>query len=237
MLYRRLTTQPRTRKPELGKLRSLPHREQKQFFQETQSYENEGLPESQTQSLDIVPEEELLNRYLHWFIEQNRELELPGLPGGKYHPVELETVYVALRGDLSNPYKREQSQVMLEQQARQLENLLTGKELTPEQQYKVVNQIISLIARAPVPISIEERDRPHLFHRRNERTITLGEAVQQERKLVILGDPGSGKITLCRWFAIKLARAYLQKEEEVWVPVYHVNPAADAAIPNSDFDN
>jgi nucleoside phosphorylase/GTPase SAR1 family protein len=175
---------------------------------------------------DSLAEKELLDRYLHWLIEQNRDLELPGLPGGKYHPVELETVYVALRGDLSNSYERQQSQIMLEQKARQIENLLIEEELTPEQKYRVINQMISLISRAPVPISIEERDRPHLFRKRNEKTITLGEAIQQERRLVILGDPGSGKTTLCRWFALKLAQAYLQEEEEVWVPAYHVNPAA-----------
>ena len=33
LLYRRLTNQPRTRKPDLGKLRTLPHRGRKQLFQ------------------------------------------------------------------------------------------------------------------------------------------------------------------------------------------------------------
>lgn len=174
-----------------------------------------------------LEQEELLGRYLCWLVEQNRELELPGLPGAKYHPVELETVYVALRGDFSNPHERAQSQMMLEQQARQIENLITAKELTSEQRYRIVNQVIRLIARTPVPISIEERDRPHLFPKRNERSVTLGEAIQQERRLVILGDPGSGKTTLCRWFALKLAQAHLRGDEEVWVPTYQVNPAAD----------
>lgn len=171
-------------------------------------------------------EKELLDRYLHWLIEQNFELELPGLPGGKYHPVELETVYVALRGDLSNPYEREQSQARLEQQARE-ETLFADKELTKEQGYQIFKHIIRSLALAPIPVSIEERDRPHLFHKPNKRTITLGEAVQQERRLVILGDPGSGKTTLCRWLVLKLAQAYLLKKPEVLIPIHHVNPAAD----------
>jgi predicted NACHT family NTPase len=152
---------------------------------------------------------------LQYLIEQNGELELPGLPEGKYHPVELETVYVALRGDLSNPYERAQSQAFLEQRARQIENLLADEDLTPKQEFKIICSMMSLVALAPIPVSIEERDRPHLFHKRNERTVTLGEAFQQDRRLVILGDPGSGKTTLCRWLALKLARAYLFKMEEV----------------------
>ncbi|MBW4669949.1 MAG: CHAT domain-containing protein [Cyanomargarita calcarea GSE-NOS-MK-12-04C] len=187
-----------------------------------------GLPPQQKieNAEAYLAEKELLDRYLHWLIEQNCELELPGLPGGKYHPVELETVYVALRGDLSNPYEREQSQAILEQQARQ-KNLFADKELTKEQEYQIFKDIIRSLALAPIPVSIEERDRPHLFNKPNERTITLGEAVQQERRLVILGDPGSGKTTLCRWLVLKLARAYLLKKPEVLVPIHHVNPAAD----------
>ncbi|MEA5472340.1 hypothetical protein, partial [Spirulina sp. 06S082] len=84
---------------------------------------------SETQELPKTEalEEELLDRYLSWLVEHNRELELPSLPRRKYHPVELDTVYVALRGDLSNPHERAQSQAMLEQQARLIENLLTEK--------------------------------------------------------------------------------------------------------------
>ena len=164
---------------------------------------------------------------MQYLIEQNGELELPGLPEGKYHPVELETVYVALRGDLSNPYERAQSQAFLEQRARQIENLLADEDLTPKQEFKIICSMMSLVALAPIPVSIEERDRPHLFHKRNERTVTLGEAFQQDRRLVILGDPGSGKTTLCRWLALKLARAYLFKMEEVLVPIHHVDPLAD----------
>ncbi|MBE9082831.1 NACHT domain-containing protein [Tolypothrix sp. LEGE 11397] len=174
-----------------------------------------------------IQEEELLNRYLHWLIEQYHELELPGLPTKKYNPVELETVYVALRGDLSNPYEREQGLAMLEQLARR-ENLLADKELIPEEDYKKFKHILrSIVTLNLIPASLEERDRPHLFLKRNERIITLGEAFQQESRLVILGDPGSGKTTLCRWLALKLAQAYLSKEEKVWVPLHHVNPAAD----------
>lgn len=47
LLYRRLTNQPRTRKPGLGKLRSLPSRERKQLFQE------ESLPATSNLSSEL----------------------------------------------------------------------------------------------------------------------------------------------------------------------------------------
>ncbi|MEG3845403.1 TIR domain-containing protein [Microcoleus sp. herbarium19] len=50
-LYRRLTNQPRTRKPDLGKLQTLAPRDRKQLFQdESLSSASEPLPESQTRS-------------------------------------------------------------------------------------------------------------------------------------------------------------------------------------------
>jgi nucleoside phosphorylase len=54
LLYRRLTNQPRTRKPELGKLQTLAPRDRKQVFQEeTQSPTSESSPSSEARPLSF----------------------------------------------------------------------------------------------------------------------------------------------------------------------------------------
>ncbi|MEM8960294.1 MAG: TIR domain-containing protein, partial [Acidobacteriota bacterium] len=172
---------------------------------------------------------ELRDRYLDWLIREHGTLELPGLAQlGRRPTVELETVYVALRGDLAGSHERLQSRELLEEQARNLENLSDLQQLEPDKKLRLLAR---LVARAPVPLSLEERDRPQLLPSttdRREQIITLGEAFRRERRLVILGDPGSGKTTLVRWLAMQLARSCREGRATVEVPVHHVDP--DASI-------
>ena len=104
LLYRRLTNQPRTRKPVLGKLRTLPHRERKQLFQkEPQSSENESSPEFQARPLNFfalddrwVGRSNLIQDLSHRIQESCRLLILVGMTGigktalGERLAVELE---------------------------------------------------------------------------------------------------------------------------------------------------
>jgi hypothetical protein len=104
LLYRRLTNQPRTRKPVLGKLRTLPHRERKQLFQkESQSSENENSPEFQARPLNFfalddrwVGRSNLIQDLSHRIQESCRLLILVGMTGigktalGERLAVELE---------------------------------------------------------------------------------------------------------------------------------------------------
>ncbi len=104
LLYRRLTNQPRTRKPVLGKLRTLPHRERKQLFQsESQFPENESSPEFQARPLNFfalddkwVGRTDLIQDLRHRIQESCRLLILVGMTGigktalGERLAVELE---------------------------------------------------------------------------------------------------------------------------------------------------
>jgi nucleoside phosphorylase len=104
LLYRRLTNQPRTRKPVLGKLRTLPHRERKQLFQkESQSSENKSSPEFQARPLNFfalddrwVGRSNLIQDLSHRIQESCRLLILVGMTGigktalGERLAVELE---------------------------------------------------------------------------------------------------------------------------------------------------
>ncbi len=153
---------------------------------------------------------------------------------GRRPAVPLDTIYVALRGDLAGSYERTQSRKALEDQARTLENFPEVVALDPEAKRRMLTRLMSLIAEAPLPATIEERDRPQLL--REKRTpraqiVTLGEAFRSERSMVILGDPGSGKTTLARWLTLQLANARLHDRDTVEVPIHHVDPeAAEGAV-------
>ncbi|WP_026098990.1 phosphorylase family protein [Kamptonema formosum] len=88
-LYLRLTNQPRTRKPNLGKLRTLPPRDRKQLFQdESESSTIESLPEAQARSTNFfalddtwVGRENLIRDLSRRVRESCRLLILVGITG------------------------------------------------------------------------------------------------------------------------------------------------------------
>ncbi len=104
-LYRRLTNQPITRKPQLGKLRTLPPRDRKQLFlDEPQPSINEDLSELQARPLNFfaldnrwVGRTDLIQDLSHRVRESCRLLILVGMTGigktalGERLAVELES--------------------------------------------------------------------------------------------------------------------------------------------------
>ncbi|AFZ61343.1 caspase family protein [Anabaena cylindrica FACHB-243] len=164
----------------------------------------------------------LLEAYLRWLIEQHNRLELRGVREANESPtVLLEKVYVALKGDRTTYKERIEANKLLD---KQVQEILGFEPITPEEK-ELWNYIRRQILREhPIMLSLEERDRSSSSPIIELESITLGEAFQKDRWLVILGDPGSGKTTLARWLTVKLAQAMLNGDGEVIVPLAQVDP-------------
>lgn len=165
---------------------------------------------------------ELLRPYLDWMIERHSVLELRGLRHhGRIH-LPLEKVFVALKGDRTHPFERAQARLALE---RELEAVLESGQFSLEDIQAARWYLVA--SSSSVMPSLETRDRPFVLPDEPAQTLTLGEAYRQHRRLVILGDPGSGKTTLARWLALTMARALRDDPQRpVAVPLHQVNPEA-----------
>ncbi|HRE48849.1 MAG TPA: caspase family protein, partial [Aggregatilineales bacterium] len=170
--------------------------------------------------------------YLNWAIEQHTSLELRGLgEGGSAPTIPLEKVFVALKGNRASAaeyrasqsiltadiFEREDMREVLEEFAARSEGFIPIELLVKELQDRE-------LADNPAMPTLQERDRAVDDA---EKPITLGEAFRRERWLVILGDPGSGKTTLARWLALKLAlglRDAANPDEALIVPAHQIDP-------------
>ncbi|MCL2936932.1 MAG: caspase family protein, partial [Trichodesmium sp. MAG_R02] len=164
----------------------------------------------------------LLEAYLQWLIEQHNCLELRGVREANVSPtVALEKVYVALKGDRTTSKERVEANKLLN---KQVQDFLGFEPITPQEKERWDYIRRQFLREHPIMLSLEERDRSPSSMSIEIESITLGEAFQNERWLVILGDPGSGKTTLARWLTVKLAQAVLNGDREVIVPLAQVDP-------------
>lgn len=178
-----------------------------------------------------VANDRLTQHYLQWVTEQFRRLDLYGLHGpDRRSDIELEQVFVALRGGLGNPYQSPDRK-------HSLEDLEDIADIAPAPRDPGVDGVRPGGA-TEIPIDIEERSIDRLFGGGPAESLSLGEAFRREPRLVILGDPGSGKTTLLRWIALMLAKAGLAKRtsERVLVPHYRVDPNVDCEDSADLFD-
>ncbi len=149
-------------------------------------------------------------------IDCHASLEVRGL---KDHAgrvmVPLEKVYAALKVDPTSFRERREARVALD---RDLQAAVAAGQMT-------LDDVWHLVARSSLMPTLEALDRPDQFGPSPARSLTLGEAYRENRQLVILGKPGSGKTTLARWLALVMAKAMRPgSEDEVRVPRYQVFP-------------
>lgn len=160
--------------------------------------------------------QQLREAYLRWLIEQHNRLELRGVRKTEDSPtVPLEKVYVALKGDRTTAQERIEANKSLNRQSQEF--FIQIEYVTSDNQEEFEYHRRLFLIQYPNMPSHEERSL-------ETPSITLGEAFQKERWLVILGDPGSGKTTLARWLTVKLAQAMLNGDSEVNVPLAQVDP-------------
>ncbi len=171
----------------------------------------------------------VLKSYLEWLIIQHEKLELRGIR--EKHPnVSLEKVYVALKGDHTNKQERIQSYDLLESELDEIFSNLDinlSKNEIFETKERIRRQILQ---QNPFMLSLLERDKSQVLFELQSKIITLGEAFQREKKLVILGDPGSGKTTLARWLTLKFAKSLLNNDRRVVVPKNQVDPESENTL-------
>jgi hypothetical protein len=171
---------------------------------------------------------DVLDAYLAWLIGGNENLEIRGLqsPHGGTLTVPLERVYVALKVDPTNPMERAAARQAL---LAEVHAAIEAGDFTPEE---VEQAIWCFISNSPLADSFEARERLELLTRERLETMNIGEVCRRERRIVILGDPGSGKTTITRWLALVYAKALRDGREAVAVPMSQIEPTAEDGAPD-----
>ncbi len=140
--------------------------------------------------LEIAHDPALLAAYLERVIEGNTYVDLWGVIRGR-HPVQmkLEEVYFPLHAERP-PEPTPADRRLL---AREVEEVMARPDLAPDRKEELREQLMTRYLGRP-------EVRP------TER-LPLWEAVREHERLVILGDPGTGKSTLLRYLALRFAKA------------------------------
>lgn len=94
-----------------------------------------------------------------------------------------------------------------------------GNEESADNKVRLENIYVALDTTTQISPNDKEKERFGLYRDENHLLSVL-EAATQNKRLVILGDPGSGKSTFVRYLATALASAYLEERplSEGWKP-------------------
>lgn len=163
-------------------------------------------------------ENNVLPIYLNWMVQHYQQIKLPAINKDKSSStMPLERVYVALQ--LIDEKTREEfksGQLLLKQQLR-AEEAKSNRSLDDEEKSNIRAKVLQ---RNGMTTSFKrkyiENDKK-LDSDTQVGVVSLAEVFQNERHLLILGDPGSGKSTLANWLALQLAQSMLRKNERVMV--------------------
>ena len=147
------------------------------------------------------------------------------LPDGATAP--LERLYISLRADQMMATERQaEHDVYLETVEAEIRALEAqhGARLSPYERAALYRQVYT---RRGMKM-LEARDWEMQFGQRDRQSLNLAQVVQRHPHVVILGDPGMGKSTLCQWLALQFARARRAGVARVRVAADAVQPGQDA---------
>jgi hypothetical protein len=155
---------------------------------------------------NFINRRKLVKPYAEWLVKQHSRLKVSGLEGAT--DIGLENVFVSLQGELSKSYEIFQTQVQLAERIKELERKFVDLNLPPEERKRQKSHLLGRSALIP---ALEERDkRVERNTGEKVRMLDLLEAFRTYDKLVILGDPGTGKTTVARWLVLIFAQALSQ---------------------------
>jgi NACHT domain len=158
--------------------------------------------------------------YLQWLAHIHANIEVRGIRNQSRISVPIGQVFIALKGDRTHPYERIQKGLAME---NELNKVISTGEFRQEQRDAALWYLVAGSAPNTAPIDI--------FSTNVYQTalLTIGEAYQQNDKLIILGDPGSGKTTLASWLVYTMAKAMLAEKTLLEVPYHQIDPEAEAS--------
>lgn len=160
----------------------------------------------------------LLHEYLRYVIDTTEYVDMIGtVRACGRHPLPLDRVYVGLRIDRTVSYEKAQQAVQLDSEMKTLlaSKGISWEQLSPDEKVHLVYAYLSELPLSSFNTSPTEQYQ-------EESDIPIAQAFLENETLVVLGDPGSGKTTMVRWLALKLANAMLDGETNVSVPKHQV---------------
>jgi hypothetical protein len=146
-------------------------------------------------------------RHLDRLIKTNHKLELFGIREAERLRIDLEKVYVALKADPRPDLDRQEAARLHELEVREMANVPSMDNIEDRLREELDAQNIRETFRRPDRRVEEDASAAEAYAKSDRLTRNLGDVVRRHRRVVIRGEPGSGKTTLGRWVMLQFSRA------------------------------
>lgn len=167
-------------------------------------------------AMSAVERDSALGHYLQHIIGRNRYLQLQGIrSGGKLVHIELDRIFIRLRATRQRVVDKQIVDKRVIDKRDPLHN--ADQQWLNEAAQLAPGELERLQHRHESNRSEGNRSGHHSEHNLVSETVTVSveEALAEFQRLVILGDPGSGKTTLMRYLALIYAQDLAQGTQQV----------------------